>query len=117
MAPRVSHQGVGLPQRVYMDYTDGTDRCERIAPEALPTDGHPSWDAAGRRMLTDTYGDPRELILYDAVRQDAETLGRFATSDTVKCDLHPRWDREEQQVAVDVMPKGSHQMLVLELNR
>jgi hypothetical protein len=68
-------------------------------------------------MLTDTYGDPRELILYDAVRYDAETLGRFTTSDTVKCDLHPRWDRDERRIAVDVMSRASHQMLVLELNR
>jgi len=65
-------------------------------------------------MLTDTYGDTRELILYDAEAAHRETLGHFASSGISKCDLHPRWDRDERRIAVDVMPGSRRKMVVLE---
>lgn len=98
------------------------DKVERLLSKGwLRRDGHPSWTRDGRYMLTDTYADEggyRHLLLYDIIRDRVHSLGRFFSpfnGGSYRCDLHPRFSRDERRIIIDTAHTGRHQMLVLEV--
>jgi hypothetical protein len=88
----------------------------------LHEDGHPSWTRDGRFMLTDTYADEagfRHLLLYDAEADRLHAAGRFVSpfnSCAYRCDLHPRFSRDERRIILDTAHTGRHQVMVLEVD-
>jgi hypothetical protein len=89
----------------------------------LDADGHPMVARTHGWVVTDFYPDrENELpaILYHSERQtrvDAHVFlhcPRSSDSD-VKCDLHPRWDRKERQLAVDTCEAGYRQVRILDV--
>jgi hypothetical protein len=97
-------------------------KIERIISKGwLRRDGHPSCTRDGRYMLTDTYADEtgyRHLLLYDFIRDQVHTVGRFFSpfnGGSYRCDLHPRFSRDERRIIIDTAHTGRHQMLVLEV--
>ncbi|MDQ8206364.1 hypothetical protein QEH52_02510 [Coraliomargarita sp. SDUM461003] len=92
-----------------------------IGGERFKTDGHCSFSPDGQYMLTDSYPDEtdhRSLLLYHIERDELTTLGRFYSPPMewqIRCDLHPRWNRDGTQVCIDSIHEGHRQMYVLSI--
>lgn len=105
----------------YWLFTDRSREARRIGETCFNQDGHCSFSPDGRWMLTDTYPDrhdqKRTLILYrwpDGPRID---IGRFYSPNpkdiAQRCDLHPRWRRDGNEICIDSVHEGSRQMYLL----
>ena len=115
------HDGVG---NFYYLYEDLTKEWEVIGRDVLTCDGHCSYSPDTRWILTDTYpgeDQKRALILFrpeDGLRVD---IGRFHSppevSGEIRCDLHPRWNRDGTQVCFDSVHEGSRQMYVVDVSQ
>jgi len=91
---------------------------------SLDGDGHPMVARLHGWVVTDFYPDrdgTLPVILYHSgknLRVDAQVFShrpRSQDSD-VKCDLHPRWDRAERQIAVDTCEAGNRQVRILDVS-
>lgn len=109
-----------LPNRAFIQFLDRSGEFELLAPDRLDRDGHLTWTRDERWLLTDTYPDEegyQHLLLYDDDRDELHELGRFysrTANEPYKCDLHPRWDRDEDRIVVDSAHRERRQMMVLD---
>lgn len=100
------------------DVRDGSD--EVVGEALLAEDGHMSYHKDNTWLLTDTYPDEqymRTLKLYNT-REDREVaLGRFHAppdlQDELRCDLHPCWNRDGTQVAIDSIHEGGKRQVYI----
>jgi hypothetical protein len=101
---------------------DGTRKMKAVAPGLLEEDGHPVWTRDVRFMLTDTYADRdgyRHLFLFEYEKNALHKLGKFFSPYNncgYRCDLHPRFSRDEQYVIVDSAHNDRRQILLLKVN-
>ena len=94
----------------------------RVLGEGLfDSDGHCSFSPDRRWLLTDTYPDSRDerhLILYHLASDTRINIGRFhappALTGPLRCDLHPRWNRDGTQICIDSAHEGSRQIYVID---
>ena len=111
------------PERFrYFLFTDQTRAVLPMGERWFNSDGHCSFSPDRRWVLTDTYPhkEPfRRLVLYrwpDGPRVD---IGRFFSppelDGEIRCDLHPRWNRDGRQVCIDSAHEGVRQMYVLDV--
>ncbi|MBD3183817.1 hypothetical protein GF312_16150 [Candidatus Poribacteria bacterium] len=107
----------------YFVFTDGTDEKQIIGEGVLTTDGHCSYSPDGQWILTDTYPDrehKRTLILYRLADGKRIDIGRFYAPPKlrgeIRCDLHPRWSRDGQQVCIDSAHENHRHMYVLDVS-
>jgi len=108
----------------YYVFADQAREVEVMGAEVLTTDGHCSYSPDGRWVLTDTYPDAehrRQLLLCrpeDGLRVD---LARFYAppelEGEIRCDLHPRWNRDGTQVSLDSAHEGTRQVYVVDVSR
>jgi len=97
--------------------------CEIFAGERLKEDGHCSYSPDRRWILNDTYPDQHDMRTLMLVRRsDTKVieLERFYSPKDkwwgeIRCDLHPRWNRDGTQVCVDSVHSGSRQMYLIDL--
>lgn len=105
----------------------GTDGIERssLSVSMLPRDGHPNCHLGTGRVVTDTYPNERRLqsiLLIDAVRKQptvtelAKLYAPFRFQETFRADLHPRWNRRGDRVAVDCSFPGRRSLAVFDLS-
>lgn len=95
----------------------------RFGWPALDFDGHPMIARSHAWLVTDFYpnkSDQLPLILFNADRNERRDVQVFAhrprTTDTdVKCDLHPRWSRDECMIAVDTCESGLRQVKIFDV--
>lgn len=106
----------------YYLFTDQADQAEIVGEGVLTTDGHCSYSPDGRWILTDTYPDQkrmRTLVLYRVPDGPRFDVGRFFApkelDGEIRCDLHPRWNRDGTQVCIDSVHDGDRQMYVLDV--
>jgi len=99
-----------------------TGEWEIVGRELLTADGHCSYSHNGRWILTDTYPAPphylRTLKVY-LVEEDREVIvGRYKSPPPfvgeIRCDLHPRWSRDDRQICFDSVHEGTRQVYVVE---
>lgn len=90
-------------------YTGETSMVEGLPLE----DGHPSYSADGRWILTDTYpnnGRKQYLFLFDTERKELKLVDKlwspFKYYNEFRCDLHPRWSKDNRYVVVDNTATG-----------
>jgi hypothetical protein len=89
----------------------------------LDSDGHPMFARSHRWLLTDTYPDGSEklpLILYHLDEHRRVDVAWFEDGVTsaqgdAKCDLHPRWNRDETMIAVDTCEAGLRQVQLVDV--
>jgi len=112
----------GIGDRYFL-FTDQTDQAEVMGDGILTTDGHCSYSPDGRWVLTDTYPNKehkRTLLLYRPEDQRRVDIGRFYSppevSGEIRCDLHPRWNRDGTQVCFDSVHEGDRQMYVIDVS-
>ena len=96
-------------------------------------DGHPSFSPNKRFILTDTYPDKthhRTLIIYDTKLKQKHVLNKFHSlpnkkyskdpnwdSSGMRCDLHPRWNRDGTQVCIDSVHEGFRGMYIIDVSK
>lgn len=106
-------------------FRDGTDEAEVIGRELLPADGHCSYSPDRQWILNDTYPDrddhKRTLMLYHPATDRRIDLGRFYSPPEIdadiRCDLHPRWSPDGNQVCFDSVHEGHRQMYVIDVGQ
>jgi hypothetical protein len=92
-----------------------------VSPDTLTRDGHCSYSPDRRWILNDTYPDAKRmqtLMLYDPKTGRRIDLNQFylaaKLTGPMRCDLHPRWNRDGTEVCVDSAHIGDQrQMYVL----
>jgi len=100
----------------------GRDRSV-IGAGVLVEDGHVSYSPDRKWVLNDTYPDRhdmRTLMVFrwpDAKRIDLARLHSPKSRwwGEIRCDLHPRWNRDGTQVCIDSVHTGQRQMYVLDV--
>ncbi len=111
-----------LSEAYFMADIEAHPKKSAMARGLLERDGHPMFTNDRRWMITDTYPDHdrmQTLILYDVRNNRRIDIGRFhadpgAGEGDMKCDLHPRWDRDERLVCIDSTDRGLRQCLIVD---
>lgn len=106
----------------YYFFTDRTEEREIAGEGVLTVDGHCSYPPDGRWLLTDTYPDAeqrRTLILYRPADGRRIDIGRFFAppelEGEIRCDLHPRRNRDGAQVCLDSAHGGARRIYVVDV--
>lgn len=107
----------------YHLYDDVAGTVEVIGPDCLTENGHMSFSADGRWLLSDTYPDAatdeRLLFLYDMRSRRRTDIGSFHTPPDLgkhnRCDLHPRWKPDGRQVCIDSVHEGERQLYIVDV--
>lgn len=104
--------------RGYLLLKDKTTKCQRLWP-FLIGDGHPSYAPDGR-VVTDTYPDRHRIAsIYVLSEQQtvamplAKVFTPFRYDNDVRCDLHPRWNRDGSQICFDGAFEGKRALYVI----
>jgi len=110
--------------RGYHIYTDKSNKIRTFAENILTEDGHPSFSADGKWLITDTYPDRARfsrLILYNIEKNKKIILGEFHQSIKYRkerrCDLHPRWLKTEGFVSFDSCHSKRRQLYVMDIRK
>ena len=100
-----------------------TGRFEILGGDVLTEDGHCSFTQDRQWFLMDTYPDANRmqtLRLWNLAEKREVLLGRFYSAPEVtgaiRCDLHPRWDREDRWVCFDSVHEGTRQVYALDVS-
>ena len=107
----------------YHLYNDITGQVDVIGADVLDENGHMTYSRDGRWILSDTYPDAatdeRILFLYDTRTSQRHDLGSFFTPPDLgkhnRCDLHPRWSRNNSHVCIDSVHEGRRQMYLIDV--
>ncbi len=106
----------------YYLFDEQTNAREIVGRGVLTTDGHCSYSPDRQWILTDTYPDrerKRTLLLYRPADRRRIDIGRFYAppelDGEIRCDLHPRWNRDGTQVCFDSVHEGHRQMYVIDV--
>lgn len=93
----------------------------RIVAEHLASDGHPQLSHDRRWMVTDTYPDRhrrQRLIVYSMGSGESRVLASLRVpvrySEGLRCDFHPRWNRDATMVCFDSAHSGVRALCTLE---
>ena len=86
-------------------------------------DGHPSFSPDRRWILTDTYPDKsrkQHLLLYEVATRRLVEVGSFFAplkySNARRCDLHPRWSPDGQEISIDSTYEGRRMTYILDVS-
>ena len=99
-----------------------TGQYQVIGTELLTQDGHCSYSHNGKWILTDTYPDSsthlRTLKVYIVAQGREVVVGRYLSpppfSGEIRCDLHPRWSRDDRTICFDSVHEGHRQVYVVD---
>ena len=102
---------------------DKTDNYKIVGEKIFSSDGHPQFAPDRRNFITDTYPDRlrrQYLIRYNVnlKKRDDIAIIRSPLSyiGDIRCDLHPRWDREGKSVAFDSSHTGKRALCTIRLD-
>ena len=112
----------GRTRFLMLDAIDGS--IDVVGEEVLKEDGHCTFSPDGKWVLNDTYPDAyqlRTLMLFDPQTNKRIDLARLHSPKQkwwgeIRCDLHPRWDRDGRKICIDSVHSGERQMYVADLN-
>ena len=115
-----THQDTGT---FYHLYEDMTGNYHPLKLDILLNDGHPTISSDGRYLLTDTYPDKfgdQKLILHDFKNKKTEILGEYFSPlkyrGEMRCDLHPRFNKNGNMICFDSALSGRRQLYVIKLS-
>ena len=89
----------------------------------LAGDGHPSYSVHGQ-VVTDTYPDRRRIASVYLLGEQSEkttviarVFAPFRYDNDVRCDLHPRWNREGSKVCFDSTHEGKRGIYIVAVTK
>ncbi len=101
---------------------DKTQKRETIGKGILTVDGHPSYSPDGKYIITDTYPDwKRKQALYlirvsdEKIKKIGSIYSNVRYINETRCDLHPRWNYNSNEVCFDGADGQHRQVYVLSL--
>lgn len=108
----------------YFMVRDFDGQSDAVAKGQFECDGHCSLSPDRKWMLTDTYpkGPKNEqtLIIYNFETEERVDVGKFTAmtveDDSLRCDLHPRWNRKGTKICFDSTHEGSRQMYIADVS-
>lgn len=107
----------------YYLFQDQSDDFEIIGEEFFASDGHPQFSPSNDTFVTDTYPNrarKQKLIIFDLLnnkgREIAELHSPLKYRGTIRCDLHPRWDRTGKMLSFDSTYTGTRALCTMEIN-
>ncbi len=107
----------------YYLINDTSGEYEAVRPDLLTRNGHCSFTRDGAWLLTDESPDEdsrQTLLLWNMTKELRVNLGRYHSPlpfrGEIRCDLHPRWSRDERQVCFDSIHEGSRQVYVMDVS-
>jgi len=107
----------------YYLFKDISDQFEILGKQHFSSDGHPQFSPDRKYFITDTYPDrsrKQRLILYDIynnIREDLAVLrSPFPYRGDLRCDLHPRWNRDGTAICFDSSHTGKRALCIMNLN-
>lgn len=111
----------GRNRFLYLDNEEGS--ISVVGEGVLTDDGHCTFSPDGRWVLNDTYPNVyqlRTLMLFDPRANKRIELARlYSPKDRwwgeIRCDLHPRWNRDGSRICIDSVHSGERQMYVVDL--
>lgn len=118
-----ANHGGGDQNRFWL-VPDGEGEASTVAEDEWQTDGHCSYSSDYRWILNDTYpmGERREQSLRLHCPEDGRhvPLGAYAHLGprdpvAIRCDLHPRFSRDDTLVCFDSTHEGVRQVYVMEV--
>lgn len=100
---------------------DESDRWESVWKE-LSLDGHPSYSPTKNYAVTDTYPNRQRLSFVYLIEEKnikilAKVFNPFKYDNDVRCDLHPKWNREGDMVSIDSVFEGKRGLYVIDLKK
>jgi hypothetical protein len=105
----------------YYLFKDLTDRFQPLNKDEFSEDGHPQYSGDGI-IVTDTYPKRdrlQSLIIYDPKKElhaeIAKLKAPFSFTGDVRCDLHPRWDRNSEVICFDSAHTNKRSLCTLRL--
>lgn len=112
-----------LAESYYAIDVDDPSQRKAYGWPVLDADGHPMIARSHDWLVTDTYPDATgtmPLILQHRVtgrRIDVARIhdGVTSTDTDAKCDLHPRWSRDETRIAVDFCRDGKRGLAIFDV--
>lgn len=103
----------------YYLMSDKTKEYRLMWPE-LRKDGHCSFSHDGKLVVTDTYPNAKRIsTLYicnpesGEVKTVAKVFAPFRYDNDVRCDLHPRWSRDDTEICIDSAHEGKKEMYIV----
>lgn len=101
---------------------NGKDEEKAIAKDLVKEDGHPMFDSNKTSFINDTYPNAegkQELMLIKINNDVKVSLGWFDVpkkfqDNDLKCDLHPRWNRDCTKICVDSSHSGKRQVYIID---
>lgn len=103
---------------------DMTGRREVIGKNILTVDGHPSYSPDGQYIITDTYPDfkrKQNLYLIRVCDGKIKKLGSIYSNikycNEMRCDLHPRWNYNSEEICFDGAAKSKRQVYTLKVDK
>ena len=107
----------------YYLINDTSGEYEAVRPDVLTRNGHCSFTRDGGWLLTDESPDEdsgQTLLLWNMRKELRVDLGRYHSPlpfrGEIRCDLHPRWSRDERQVCFASIHEGSRQVYVMDVS-
>ena len=106
----------------YLLYNDDSGTNHLVGQEVLTEDGHPSYFPDHNYILTDTYPDKAgeyHILVYDNTSNKLWRHSSFyspvAFGGEVRCDLHPRLNRDGTMVCADIVHRSRRAVGVFRL--
>jgi hypothetical protein len=103
---------------------DSSGEIEEVSPGLFESDGHCNLSPDNRWMITDTYpkgpNNEQALILYHLESERRIDVGAFSAmpvpDDSMRCDLHTRWNRDGSKLCFDSTHEGSRQVYIMDVS-
>ncbi len=115
-------------EREFVLFEDQTDRFEIVGKGVLTpspwADGHCTYSPDRQWILNDTYPDADDrkqtLILYHPESRRRVNIGRFLSPEkftgALRCDLHPRFNRDGTKVCFDSTHEGRRAVYIADVS-
>ena len=124
LTPEMLFGWVTMPEGCqYYLINDNSGEYKMVRPDTLTKNGHCSFTRDGTWLLTDESPDEENrqtLLLWHMLEERLVVLGRFLAPPPfrgeIRCDLHPRWSRNETQICFDSIHEGTRQIYVMDVS-
>lgn len=106
----------------YYLMTDKTQKYVQLWPN-ITTDGHPSYSPDNRYVVLDSYPNRSRIATIRILKETetcalnnsivAKVFAPFKYDNDTRCDLHPRWKRNNKQICFDGVFEGHRGLYVI----